>query len=333
MRGRIRSVKPELFDDHDLWDLGQETGLPVLQTFIGLWCYADKEGRFVWDPRILQHKILPYWDGDIALVLGALVTRHFIARYLSGTRAYGVVRNFVRHQAINHREAESELPEPPEGLVVTRVSARRRGPTVPPGADVTARADYPAQARPGTPGGIGNGKGIKISDHPHPAPSPPRACVGACADAGVCACEGGPDLSPIERDHEPEQPDTRDPDPEFTPDRLSLVFQREWLSARSVSANMHTRDPGTLRSLHRMVCETAAARRMQPEALLVGLMRQWLGEEQSTKAARFPLAFFAGAWGELATEKAQKNADMQKLQADLQKQIAELTGGVQNGPR
>ena len=37
MRGHIRTVKPELFSDEALWDLAQETGLPLLQAFVGIW--------------------------------------------------------------------------------------------------------------------------------------------------------------------------------------------------------------------------------------------------------------------------------------------------------
>lgn len=128
MRGRIRSIKPDLFKDEELWDLAQETGLPILQAFEGLWCFADKEGRFEWRPRALKTDILPYWDGDFARVLDALITRRFVVRYEVNGRAYGVVRTFKRHQVINNREAESELPAPPDEAtapsVVTDTSTR-----------------------------------------------------------------------------------------------------------------------------------------------------------------------------------------------------------------
>lgn len=121
MRGRIRSVKPELLTDEELWDLGQETGLPVLQAFVGMWMYADREGRFEWRPRALGALILPYWEGDFARVLDALATRGFLVKYACGTREYGYVKNFHKHQTPNNRENPSELPEPPE---VTDTSTR-----------------------------------------------------------------------------------------------------------------------------------------------------------------------------------------------------------------
>lgn len=114
MRGRIRSIKPEVFLDEDLWFLEQETGLPVFRAFTGLWTQSDREGRFEWRPLALKAAVLPYWQGDFSRVLDALATRGFIVRYASGTREYGIVRTFKRHQAINGREPASSLPAPPK---------------------------------------------------------------------------------------------------------------------------------------------------------------------------------------------------------------------------
>lgn len=124
MRGRIRSIKPELFTDEKLWDLGQETGLPVLQAFAGMWCYADREGRFEWRPRALKVAILPYWEGDFSRVLDALTTRGFLHKYEVEGRQYGVVVNFSRHQTPNNREKPSEIPEPPEDSWTSTREAR-----------------------------------------------------------------------------------------------------------------------------------------------------------------------------------------------------------------
>lgn len=113
MKGRIRSVKPELLQDEKLWDLGMDTGLPVLQAFVGLWCYADREGRFEWRARALKALILPYWEGAFESVLLALERERFIVRYEVDGRQYGFVRTFHEHQCVNAREPASVLPEPP----------------------------------------------------------------------------------------------------------------------------------------------------------------------------------------------------------------------------
>ena len=114
MRPRIRTVKPEVFQDERLWDLSVSTGLPLLQGFIGLWCFSDREGRFEWRPRALKNGILPYWDGDFARVLDALERARFILRYTVDSQIFGVVRTFLEHQVINQREAQSVLPAPPQ---------------------------------------------------------------------------------------------------------------------------------------------------------------------------------------------------------------------------
>jgi len=112
VRGRIRTVKPELFTDERLWDLGVETGLPVLQAFIGLWCFADREGRFEWRPRALRAMVLPFWNGDFDAVLVALASRSFIVRYTVDGNDYGYIRTFAAHQVVPHREAQSTIPAP-----------------------------------------------------------------------------------------------------------------------------------------------------------------------------------------------------------------------------
>jgi len=116
--GRIRTIKPELALDEELFEAEQETGLPVRFAFAALLCHCDREGRFEWKPRRLKLQILPYDDLDFSRVLDALATRGFLVRYACGTRGmvreYGVVRTFAKHQSVNNKEAESTLPSPEE---------------------------------------------------------------------------------------------------------------------------------------------------------------------------------------------------------------------------
>lgn len=111
---RIRTIKPEAFTDEDLWDAEQESGLPIFRAYTGLWCQADREGRFEWRPRQLKSAILPYWDGDFGHVLDVLLTRGFLVRYTHLERVYGVIPSFPRHQFINGKEPQSMLPAPPD---------------------------------------------------------------------------------------------------------------------------------------------------------------------------------------------------------------------------
>jgi len=109
---RIRTIKPEFFNHEGIYDAEYETKLPLRLAFIGLWCAADREGRFKWEPRRLKTQIMPYDSCDFSRVLDALWTRDFILKYASDTGDFGVIPTFGKHQVINNRERDSELPDP-----------------------------------------------------------------------------------------------------------------------------------------------------------------------------------------------------------------------------
>lgn len=111
---RIRSIKPEFFLHDRLFEAERAEGLPLRLAFIGLWCAADREGRFAWEPRRLGAVILPYDGVDFSRVLDALVTRGFLVRYTSDSRELCFIPSFLRHQVINNRESPSVLPPPSE---------------------------------------------------------------------------------------------------------------------------------------------------------------------------------------------------------------------------
>lgn len=112
MRPRTRTIKPEIFADEVLGDLELKTGLPVFRVFVGLWCIADREGRFEWSPRALRGVILPCWEGDMTAALEALASKSYIVRYTVNGKDYGYIRTFKRHQPIHKNEAPSMLPDP-----------------------------------------------------------------------------------------------------------------------------------------------------------------------------------------------------------------------------
>ena len=120
---RIRTIKPEFFLHEGLFEAEKETKLPLRIAFAGMWCAADREGRFKWEPRKLGIQILPYDGVDFSRVLDALATRGFIVRYACLTGDCGVIPSFLRHQVINNRERESELPEPSQTLINQAIDA------------------------------------------------------------------------------------------------------------------------------------------------------------------------------------------------------------------
>lgn len=109
---RIRTIKPEFFTHEGLYEAERETQLPVRVAFAGLWCVADREGRFRWQPRRIGVAILPYDECDFSRVLDALTTRGFVRRYKVNGEEFGFIPSFKRHQVINNREKDSDLPEP-----------------------------------------------------------------------------------------------------------------------------------------------------------------------------------------------------------------------------
>jgi hypothetical protein len=112
---RIRTIKPEFFTHDRHYDAEQETKLTLRLAYIGLWCAADREGRFRWEPRRLKALIFPYDKIDFSRVLDALVTRGFIVKYGKEDSFFGAIPSWHNHQVINNRERDSQLPEPPTG--------------------------------------------------------------------------------------------------------------------------------------------------------------------------------------------------------------------------
>ncbi len=108
---RIRTIKPEFFTHEGLYEAEKETKLPLRVAFAGLWCVADREGRFKWEPRRIGVAVLPYDGCDFSRVLDALTTRGFIVKYRVGDAWFGVIPSFSRHQIVNNRESASVLPE------------------------------------------------------------------------------------------------------------------------------------------------------------------------------------------------------------------------------
>ena len=112
---RSRIIKPEFFKHAGLYDAEARSGLPLRLAFEGLWCVADRAGRFQWKPRELKLDVLPYDPVDFSDVLDALESAGFIESYSVEGKRFGVIPTFGTHQTFHHRESQSKLPEPPSG--------------------------------------------------------------------------------------------------------------------------------------------------------------------------------------------------------------------------
>jgi hypothetical protein len=107
---RIRTIKPEFFNHEGIYEAEKEFKLPLRVAFIGLWCAADREGRFRVEPRRLGIQILPYDNVDFSRVLHALSTRGFVVIYRVDDVCFGCIPGFQKHQIVNNRESFSSIP-------------------------------------------------------------------------------------------------------------------------------------------------------------------------------------------------------------------------------
>lgn len=107
MRSRI--LNPEFFKDEVVSELNMECRL----AFTGLWCVADREGRFRWSPKRLKAEILPYDDIDFAELLVELERAGLIKSYdTDSCGKCGYIPNFLKYQRPHHREHASTIDGP-----------------------------------------------------------------------------------------------------------------------------------------------------------------------------------------------------------------------------
>jgi len=157
---RIRTIKPEFFTSEDIVSL-----TPLSRLFYqSLWCEADREGRMEWKPRTFKLRYFPGDNCDIESMAQELIDAGLVIVYEANGKQYAEVPSFKKHQVINNREAESEIPPRVTNenhAPFTRESGvlaegkegkgreRKEGTTTLPSADVASDADD--HAEPGVP--------------------------------------------------------------------------------------------------------------------------------------------------------------------------------------
>lgn len=105
---RARNIKPAFFINEDLADLDVKARL----LFIGLWCYADREGLFEWRPKRIKAAIFPYDNFDVEKLLMSLHAMSLIVMYSQDGHDYGIIPTFKDHQNPHPHEKKSVLPKP-----------------------------------------------------------------------------------------------------------------------------------------------------------------------------------------------------------------------------
>ncbi|MEU5588100.1 HNH endonuclease [Streptomyces chrestomyceticus] len=126
---RIRTVKPEFWEDELLGVLPRDARLLFIATFN----MADDEGLLRWTPAYVKAQAFMYDDdltvGDVGKLMQCLTDAGLVFPFIAGAarQQMAVVVNFRKHQRIN-RPQKSKLPPPSTGAwQVREMYARRDG--------------------------------------------------------------------------------------------------------------------------------------------------------------------------------------------------------------
>lgn len=106
---RIRTIKPEFWKNETLGELGSDAQL----LFIGLWNLCDRRGFVEHRPKRIKAELFPYRDFDITAMINLLKDQKdpFIRIIEHNGIEFIHVLNFGKHQVINVKEPESNIPE------------------------------------------------------------------------------------------------------------------------------------------------------------------------------------------------------------------------------
>jgi hypothetical protein len=113
---RIRSVKPEFWDDRKL---AKRTSRDARLLYIGLWNLADEHARLNGDPQWIKGQIFSY-DDDIDAAVIAKLLDELASPALGAVVPYEVdgdpylhLPKLPKHQRLEPEKVKSRLPEPP----------------------------------------------------------------------------------------------------------------------------------------------------------------------------------------------------------------------------
>lgn len=115
---RIRSVKPEYFQDQDLVYEVPKRDARLL--YIGLWCQSDEHSRMRGDSVWVKGQVFPY-DQDITPeyvdeLLDMLEDCGRVIRYRVRHSVYLFLPKLAEHQRLEPNKVASRLPDPPDDL-------------------------------------------------------------------------------------------------------------------------------------------------------------------------------------------------------------------------
>lgn len=115
---RIRTIKPDFWTDEKIVTLSPLARL----LFIGLWNFADDEGRMPYSPVRIKLQILPLDHSDLSGEIGELRRANLITVYDIGAETFLQVTNFSKHQKVDKRlpsRHPAPTPNHPESPRIT----------------------------------------------------------------------------------------------------------------------------------------------------------------------------------------------------------------------
>lgn len=114
---RIRSIKPEFWNDRKLSRLSRDARL----LYIALWNLSDEHGRLHGDARYVKGHCFPYDDDmsleDVDSLLDELQAAGRVIRYEHDEDPYLYLPTLGRHQRLEATKQPSRLPSPDESTL------------------------------------------------------------------------------------------------------------------------------------------------------------------------------------------------------------------------
>ncbi len=104
-------IDPEFWSDEEIGSWSYAARL----FYIGLWNFADDEGKFKAHDSLLRSQIFPY-DKKIVIEKLKKELQSKIVFYSQNGAQYGLIRNFLKHQRIDH-PTKSQLPNPSQEIL------------------------------------------------------------------------------------------------------------------------------------------------------------------------------------------------------------------------
>lgn len=161
---RIRTIKPDFWTDEKVVELSAFARL----LFIGLWNFADDEGRMEYSPKRIKMQILPADSAEIPRLMEELSALGLIAIYSVENIDYLQIAGFAKHQKVDKR-SPSRHPPPADSRRVPPTEGKGREWNGREGKETTPAVPIETTPDSETPAGVVPPDGGTATPPPDPA--------------------------------------------------------------------------------------------------------------------------------------------------------------------